>query len=149
MKREPGFTLIEIVIVMGLAAILAALAYPSYASYILKARRNEGLVALLDTMQRQERYYADNNRYLPFSAENNNGGETQFRWWSGRSARDSAYELRAQACPGLALNRCIELHAVPGTDRVDARFRDVQCQTLTLTSTGEHRASGPGPKCWP
>ncbi|SHH11389.1 type IV pilin protein [Massilia sp. CF038] len=146
---KTGFTLIEILIVTALVAILAALAYPSYAGYIVKVRRSEAQVALLDTMQRQERYYADNNRYLPFSADSDNGGTDQFKWWSGRSARESAYELRAQACPGMALNRCIEVQAMPGTGRVDGRFRDRQCETLTLTSNGDHRASGPGPRCWP
>ncbi len=139
-----AFTLVEVLIALALIGILTALAYPSYASAIVKSRRAEGKAALLDAMLSQQRYYTDNNRYLPFSAEADQG----WRWWSGRAASDSAYELRAVACSGQGLERCIEVHAEPGTARVNRHFRDSECQTLILNSAGEQRATGPGTRCW-
>ena len=70
-------------------------------------------------------------------------------WWSGSAAASSAYELDAEACPERALRDCVQLRARPGTAKVDVRFRDAECGTLSLRSTGEQGASGPSPRCWP
>lgn len=149
-----GFSLVEVLVVMAVVLILSMLAYPSYTAQITKARRSEGQVALLESMQHQERYYAQHNTYLPFSAageerQDTDGGEKGFRWWSGSTASGSAYELSARVCADQPATRCIELHAQPGTDRVDGRFRDPECGTLILASSGAHRATGAGKRCWP
>lgn len=153
-NRQSAFSLIEVLVVMALVLILSMLAYPTYTAQITKARRSEGQVALLESMQHQERYYAQHNTYLPFSAagdegQEHDGGEKGFRWWSGASASGSAYELSGRACADQPPTRCIELHAVPGTDRVDGRFRDPECGTLILGSSGAYRATGVGKRCWP
>ncbi|NHZ64360.1 type IV pilin protein [Massilia genomosp. 1] len=149
MKRSRGFTLIETMIVMTIIALLAALAYPGYQGFVVKARRTEAQAALLDLMQKQERYYTQHNRYLAFSADQDGPEQARFKWWSGGSAKSSAYELRGKPCAGQAIARCIVIEAIPGTDRVDATFRDGACQTLTLDSAGEHTASGSATGCWP
>jgi type IV pilus assembly protein PilE len=152
--RHAGFSLVEVLVVMAVVLILSMLAYPTYTAQVTKARRSEGQVALLESMQHQERYYAQYNTYLPFSAAGEerpqtDGGEKGFRWWSGATASASAYELSARACDDQPATRCIELHAQPGTDRVDGRFRDPECGTLILASSGAHRATGAGKRCWP
>ncbi|WP_274601848.1 pilin [Stenotrophomonas maltophilia] len=43
-KRENGFTLIELMIVVAIVAILAAIAIPAYQNYVIKARVSEALV---------------------------------------------------------------------------------------------------------
>lgn len=145
-----GFTLIEVMIVLVIVMILTLLAYPSYASYITKTRRMEGQLALIDTMQQQERYFMRNNSYLAFSAASTEPDARQFRAWSSASARRSAYELEGRACPGQAITDCVELRASPGTTQVDASFRDPACGVLTLDSTGRHGAGGAsGEACWP
>ncbi|WP_164248157.1 type IV pilin protein, partial [Stenotrophomonas maltophilia] len=59
MKRDSkGFTLVELMAVLAILAILAALVYPSYTQQVVKARRIEAQLALLDIMQRQEQYRA-------------------------------------------------------------------------------------------
>lgn len=149
MKRSRGFTLIETMIVMTIIALLAALAYPGYQGFVVKARRAEAQAVLLELMQRQERYYTQHNRYLAFSADDSGPDQQRFKWWSGSSAPSSAYELRGKPCAGQTLSRCIVIEAIPGTDRVDATFRDGECQTLALNSAGEHTASGSAAGCWP
>jgi len=145
--RNSGFTLVELMIVVAIVGILGALAYPTYAGYIVRTRRVEGQVALIEAMQRQERYHLQHNTYVAFSADE--PGTGGFSWWSGASASASAYELDAHACSGRDIAACIEIRARPGTAKVDARFRDPDCGVLTLDSTGRQGAQGTGARCWP
>ncbi len=149
MRRSAAFTVVEMMVVLAIVLVLATMAYPSYRGYVVKARRVEAQAALLQTMQDQERYYTLHNTYLPFSAGDTGEDERRFRWWLGASALTSAYELSGRACDKLPLQACIELRAEPGTPRVNHDFRDPECATLTLKSTGEHGASGTGRGCWP
>ena len=149
MKHGDGFTLVELLVTMAIVAILALLAYPGYTSYLVKARRTEAQMALLTLMQQQEQFYTQHNTYLPFSAASSEPEAQRFRWWSGDAPAASAYELSGHACPDAPLQRCIELRATPGTVRVNGRFRDRDCETLTVTSTGALGATGPMQRCWP
>ncbi len=149
MARHAGFSLIETMAVLACIAIIAALAYPGYAHYVIKARRAEAQTALLELLQQQEQYFTLHNRYLPFSAESSGPEAGHWRWWSGVRPASSGYELRADPCPEHSIGECVVLTARPGTDRVDRHFRDPECQTLSLRSTGVRAASGPAERCWP
>lgn len=149
MRRDGGFTLIEILVVLAIVGILASLCYPSYASYLTRTRRIEGQIALLDIIQQQERFYSQHNTYVAFSSDSTEEHEKRFRWWSGSSPAYSAYELRAGPCPGREINECVKVSATPGTGKVDAAFKDAACETLTLDSVGTRGASGPFERCWP
>jgi len=146
MKGRGGFSLVELMVVLVVLGVLATLAYPSYAGYITKTRRIEAQFALMDALQLEQAYYSQHNSYAAFSAA---APEPGFKWWVGGAPSASAYELDAHACPGRAIGECVELSATPGTARVDARFRDPECATLTFTSTGERGASGTSERCWP
>jgi type IV pilus assembly protein PilE len=58
-----GFTLIELMIVMAIVGILAAVAYPSFQSYILRSRRADALTALSQEQVIVERCYSQNFSY--------------------------------------------------------------------------------------
>ncbi len=63
LKKTLGFTLIELMIVVAIVAILAAIAYPSYRDSIRKSRRVDAKSALTDIAQKQEAFYARNGSY--------------------------------------------------------------------------------------
>ena len=65
MKRSSsrGFTLIELMIVVAVIGILAAVAYPSYQDSVRKSRRADGKTALLQAVQVAERFFTRNNTY--------------------------------------------------------------------------------------
>lgn len=150
MKQGHGFTLIEVLIVLAIVAILTSIALPNYSGYIVRSKRTEGQVALVEAMQRQERYFGRHNSYVEFSAASGDGESADFPWWSGPRPAGSAYELEGQACPGRSLQDCIEIRARPGTARVDASFRDPDCGELTLDSFGNQGAQGAtAARCWP
>lgn len=58
-----GFSLIELMIVVVIIALLAAVALPSYQNSIAKSRRTVAKTALLDLAARQEKYYSTMNQY--------------------------------------------------------------------------------------
>lgn len=148
MNMKSGFTLIEMLVVLAILSILAAVAFPSYAGHVVRTRRTEGQIALMEAMQQQERYHLLHNTYAEFSSGSEDAAAQGFRWWSGATAASSLYELDAHACPGRDIADCVELRATPGTTKVDARFRDRECGALTLDSLGTHAATGSG-RCWP
>ncbi|MET0549014.1 MAG: type IV pilin protein [Xanthomonas sp.] len=56
-RRQLGFTLIELMIVVAIVGVLAAIAFASYQSYVIKARRSAAAVCLQQGAQLMERYY--------------------------------------------------------------------------------------------
>lgn len=147
--RGQGFSLIEVLVALAIVAILGTQLYPSFVRHMVRVRRLEAQTALQQLMQQQERYHSQANTYATFSAGDTSPAGRQFKWWSGSSPSSSAYELEGQPCDGEPISQCVQLIAKPGTRLVISTFRDEDCQRLTLTSSGERRASGPGPGCWP
>lgn len=63
MHRDKGFTLIEIMIVVAIVAILAAIALPSFQTYMMESRRSEAKAMLEELRMQQERFRANNPAY--------------------------------------------------------------------------------------
>lgn len=147
-RHASGGSIIGVLVAVALIAILASVAMPVWSEAVIRMRRSEAQAALQALMQQQERHYTRFNTYLAFSANSPAPKGSEFRWWSGRAAKTSAYELEGKACDGEEIRDCIQLIATPGTPNVDASFKDPQCERLILTSSGLHLATGPGPRCW-
>lgn len=65
MKRqaEKGFTLIELMVVVAIVGILAAVAMPSYRSYTIRAARQQAQTELLQMAALQEKIFLNSNAY--------------------------------------------------------------------------------------
>lgn len=61
--RHAGFTLIELMIVVAVVAILAAIALPNYEEYVRRGRRAEAQTQILQAAQFLERQYTTSGSY--------------------------------------------------------------------------------------
>ena len=64
MKLQKGFTLVELMIVVAVVAILAAVSIPAYSDYVRRGKITEATTALSSLRVRMEQYYQDNRTYF-------------------------------------------------------------------------------------
>ena len=61
--KQGGFTLIELMITVAIVGILAAVAYPSYTSHIVKGNRAAAKAQMLDIANREQQFLLANRAY--------------------------------------------------------------------------------------
>jgi type IV pilus assembly protein PilE len=131
-----GFTLLELMIVVALVAVLAAIAYPSYMDSMRKGWRAEARTALMEEMQQQERIYTQRARYKT---------DVALKAFSGDREADSKYDIAVDACDGRNdPARCIRL-----TAKLRPAFSDPAVRNIWIESTGIKGCSGDDQRrCW-
>lgn len=75
MKRsgESGFTLIELMIVVAVVGILAAIAFPSYRQYVIRGNRSAAQAQMMDIANREQQYFLANRSYADKTTLESNG----------------------------------------------------------------------------
>jgi len=120
---ENGFTLIELMIVITIIAILAAVGIPAYQEYVIKAARSDGQGALMGFANAMERHFTTNGTYLGAGAGGGDdgaptifstkspidGGSTKYNLTIKNDITASTYTLVADAVGGQADNGDMEL----------------------------------------
>ncbi len=119
MKKMNGFTLIEMMIVVAIVSILAAIAIPSYQSSVTKSRRGDATAVLQGLAQAMERLYTETGTYV---------GADPATIYSAKSPVDGSATYYNLTIPTLTAN-AYSLLATP----VNAQAGN---GILTLTNTG-------------
>ena len=65
LKTQRGFTLIEVMVVVAILAIVAAIAIPSYRDYVIRASIMPAVSGLSSRQTLMEQCYQDNHTYDP------------------------------------------------------------------------------------
>ena len=137
MTKENGFTMVELMIVVVIIAVLAAIALPSYRQYVLRANRTEATRYLSDIAARQERYYYSNNHYTSTLADLSAGSIVP------RNYAFSTVASAASVSPPT--------YAITATPIGNQLRDDKKCLSISLNNVGIWHSTGTAaddPKCW-
>ncbi len=150
---QRGMTLIELMIVVVIIGILAAVAFPAYQSYVNRAKRTEAKTLLLEVAARQERYYFDNNAYAANATDLGYANDTQ------ATNRDTHCTAGGNRVCSVERNYALVLPMVAGgTGELETSYlltatplaphSDSTCGNLTLDSKGTQGSSTGDDICW-
>jgi type IV pilus assembly protein PilE len=145
MHSQRGVTLIELVVVMIIVGILAAVAIPSYRNYVLRSQRSDAKDALLALATAQEKHYLQCNTYATAIAGATNcaAGELQ----GVDESKNDWYALAIDAANATNFT----VSAVADVD--GNQFQDTECRTFRVTGLGARTAFDAGgadntAECW-
>jgi len=146
-QQQKGVTLIELVVVMIIIGILAAVAIPSYRQYVLRSQRSDAKDALLALATQQEKFYLQCNEYT--RALNAAATTT----CSPGNLRFPATSERGYYTVAVTAADANGWTATASAVSTLPQYRDTRCRTFQLTSTGAKTARNSGnsandTECW-
>lgn len=110
-RKQMGFTLIELMVVVAIIGILAAIAYPSYQEQIARSRRADAKTVLMETVQFMERYYTQTGSYLgavlPFAEAPKDGAAKYYDIvYAAGQPTATTFEVRATPKGAMVADPC-------------------------------------------
>jgi type IV pilus assembly protein PilE len=125
-QRQAGFTLIEVMIVVTIIGILAAVAFPAYQEHLRSSRRTAAMGCLMEQTHFMERFYSANMTYAGAAPAACPGQVTAFYAFNVANLGAATYTLTANPIGAQAGDRC---------------------GNLSVDETGNRAATG-GANCW-
>ncbi len=144
-QKQRGVTLIELVIVMIIVGILAAVAIPSYRNYVLRSQRSDAKDALLALATAQEKHYLQCNTYGTAIAGATNCAAGQVQ--TAAASQNGWYTLAIVAADAIGFT--VSATATAGQNQ----FQDTECRSFRVTDRGVRTATDAGgadntAECW-
>ncbi len=129
-RIQPGFSLIELLVCLGIISLLSLMSYPLFTHLILRAHRLEAKAALLHTAEALENYYADHSSY---------GGATLTKLNIPDSTEGGHYQLQLDSDDQAYL-----VQALPK----GIQIQDSECSHYSLNHLGQRGSGGNITSCW-
>lgn len=143
--NQRGFTLIELMITVAVIGILAAVAYPSYTQYIVRANRSAAQSFMFSVNNKQEQYMLDARNYAGGGSVLTDLALTLPSEVSGK------YTITVSCTMPTAVGNCTAqvgppTYLVTGTPVGSQATNDTKCGILTLNNLGTKTPTTSG--CW-
>lgn len=130
-SRFGGFTLIEVMVVVAILGILAAIAYPSYMNSVRKSNRTEAKTELMDVAQRLQKCFTavgryndpDNKKLCPIYTDLKDG---------------TPYVTRGQGFYEISIsNDTATTYTLTATAVAGPQLGDTDCSSMTVDHMGQ------------
>ena len=129
-RNQIGFSLLELMIVVAIVGILAAVGLPQYNQQMVKGKRSDGIQMLTRVLSSQERYFSNEITYTTDLTDLGMASSADV------PSSEGHYKVTATACAGTTIAQCVLLTATPqGAQEVDGK--------LTLNSRGAKTGNWP------
>lgn len=139
MKKIKAFTLIELMIVVAIIGIIAAIAYPSFSEYTKKARRSDGKAAMLSVLIAQKKYRGNCPSYASNLGAANNCTSSTVK--ASATTENDYYTISLSGANGNSLTITATAKGVQTSDS--------SCTPLTITVNASNPKGLKGPDgCW-
>lgn len=133
-RKQRGFTLVEVSLVAGVAALLVSMAWPSQKAQLQRARRGDAVAALMRVQFAQEQYRAHHGLYAP--------ALSVLVGAAAPKSPEGYYDIVVSEAVGESVT-------IAASARADgAQSGDAECAQLTLSLNQGMADFGPSARCW-
>ncbi len=144
-NKQHGVTFLELLIVIVIIGILAAVAYPSYTQHVVDTKRTAAASILFQVADRQQQSFMDNKTY---TADMTNLGFPANPYVIGDDGRPLTAS-DTQSVYSVALSNVgVTTYTITATPLHGQLARDTECGAMTLNQAGTKGSVGPVEDCW-